>query len=167
MARFHGGSPLLRRASLLLLGCAVLLWGCGSDSPTDPGQDGADTIGGFMSARIDGAEWRSLTPPTVTFASNAMGFAGVASDGTTISIGLIPSGPGTYAVGPGFPTNMNVVRTGSVWQASVTRGSGSVTLTTFSDSGATGTFSFVAPPATGNSTGTTRTVTEGRFTLVF
>jgi hypothetical protein len=60
-----------------------------------------------------------------------------------------------------------VARTGSVWQAAVTRGSGSVTFITFTDRGATGTFSFVAPAATGNTTGTTRTVTEGRFTLVF
>lgn len=157
-------SPLFATALLLALG---LLAGCGSDSPTDPGEDGGDASGGFMTARIDGAEWRSFTAPTVTFASTAMGFAGVAADGTTISIGLIPDGPGTYLVGPSFPTNMNVARTGSVWQAAVTRGSGSVTFTTFTDSGATGTFSFVAPPATGNTTGTTRTVTEGRFTLVF
>ena len=156
--------PILALALLLGPG---LLTGCGSDSPTDPGEDGDDTSGGFMTARIDGTEWRSFTAPTVTFASTAMGFAGVAADGTTISIGLIPDGPGTYAVGPTFPTNMNVARTGSVWQAAVTRGSGSVTFTTFTDSGATGTFSFVAPPAAGNTTGTTRTVTEGRFTLVF
>jgi hypothetical protein len=167
MARTPGGFPLPRLTSLLLLGSTLLLWGCGGDSPTDPGQEGGDTTGGFMTARIDGAEWRTFTPPTVTFASNAMGFAGVAAEGTTISIGLVPDGPGTYAVGPGFPTNMNVARTGSVWQAAVTRGSGSVTFTTFTDRGATGTFSFVAPAATGNTTGTTRTVTEGRFTLVF
>jgi hypothetical protein len=167
MVRFPSASPLPRLSSLLLLVSTVILWGCGSDSPTDPGLDEGDTTGGFMTARIDGTEWRSVIPPAVNFASPAMGFGGVAADGTAISIGLILDGPGTYAVGPSLPTTMNVVRTGSAWQAAVTRGSGSVTFTTFTDNGATGTFSFVAPSATGNSTGTTRTVTEGRFTLVF
>lgn len=154
--------------TLLALTAAVFfLGGCGDDSVslTEPE---LELPNGSMSARIDGQAWTANAALAVAYTGGILAFAGSDVTSTTVGLGFIPDGLGTYDIGPNQPTNANVsLGSPNSWAASSNMGSGSVTLTSFTENSASGTFTFtaLAVPTTG-ATGT-KVVTEGRFDVTF
>jgi hypothetical protein len=132
----------------------------GGDDPAGPGGGGAG-----MSARVDGQSW------TATFAhgvrdqaSVVVGAAGQGA-GTQINFALVSKGTGTYPLGPAGDAAY-LTQGGNGWVTGASGGSGSVTLTTLTDTRIAGTFEFTAVPVTGGASGT-RTITQGSFDVEF
>lgn len=146
----------------LALALALCVTACGSDSPTGP-----DALGDvFMTADIDGTPWAATIGFTAAYSGGILAFAGSDPSQRTLGIGLAPvDGTGAYAVGVNQPTNANYSEGGGTnWNAVTTTGSGSVTLTELTDTGAAGTFSFTLKSSTG---GPDRVVTNGKFAVTF
>ncbi len=152
---------------ILILTATLLLSACGGDSSTGP-EDGAALENGSMSARIDGAAWTATSALAVSYEGGILAFAGSDDTQTTVGIGLIPDGPGSYPMGPDQPTNADLTfGGGKSWGASPFLGSGSVTLTSMSEHRATGTFAFTADPVESTGAAGTKVVTEGTFDVNF
>jgi hypothetical protein len=124
-----------------------------------------------MTFRVDGAPV-TATSITGTFANGILSVSGgAAASNTILAFSLTPSaaGVGAYPLGLLSPSNA-LIQIGSPaagWQAGVGIGSGTISLTALSSTGASGTFSFslAAVPGTG-ATGA-KSVTEGAFTVTF
>jgi hypothetical protein len=165
----HGGE-VRRRVSYGRIGRVmgfVLVAACGS------GDDGTDPLAtlpqGSVSARIDGSSWSANSALTASYSGTFLAFSGVDASLTGIAIAIGPiSAPGTFAIGPSQPTNAVLTMAGGLtWHARTTSGSGSVTVTSLTATGATGTFSFTAPSVgTTGATGT-KVVTNGAFDVTF
>jgi hypothetical protein len=160
MNRNFGRRPSAALAALLLLVAA-----CGDD-PAAP--DAGDSR---MSARIDGTAWTSDPLPGSDVVIHALPGA-YQIDGRRIAGGSAMTmtlynvrGPGTYPLGVG-PTGVGglaqYIEAGSGWATPLSGASGSVTVSTLSETAIAGTFSFTAEPIVGGATGT-RSATEGRF----
>jgi hypothetical protein len=147
-----------------LVAIVLVLAACGKDSPSEPQLN----LDGSMSARIDGSSWSATSALAVAYSGGILAFAGSDATSTTIGIGVIPDGPGTYPIGTNQPTNANLTfGAGKSWGAASTSGSGSVTITAIDANSATGTFEFTAEPvATTGATGT-HVVTSGAFSVKF
>ena len=144
----------------------VLTAACSSgDSVTGPD---LTLPSGSMSARIDGTAWQATAALSVAYAGGVLAFAGSDASQTTVGVGLIPTGPGTCAIGPNQPTNANVT-TGAIgsWGATSGQGSGSITLTSFTQNSAKGTFEFTAPAVPNTGATGTKVVTLGTFDVKF
>lgn len=138
----------------------LALHGCGSD-PTAP-----QLTNGSITAQIDGGSF-SATTIVAAYTSGIMSIAGTDGQGRTIGIaGQIP-GPGTYPVGVTSPANFSVNIASAAWQAAITLGSGSVTVSSISAAGAKGTFQFTAAPLSGTTATGTKVVTAGAFDVKF
>jgi hypothetical protein len=151
-----------RAPSLFAFALAFAVTGCASDSPTGP-----DALGDvFMTATIDGTPWTATIGFTAANNAGILAFAGSDPSQRTLGVGLTPvDGTGTYAVGINQPTNANYSEGGGTnWNAITSTGSGSVTLTELSDTGASGTFSFTLKSDSG---GPDRVVTDGKFSVTF
>lgn len=116
---------------------------------------------------------RSSRPPwtaTISFTAGydqvILAFAGSDASQETLGIGLIPTnGPGVYPVGPNEPTNANYTEGGGTsWNADSFTGSGTVTLTSLTETGASGTFSFTLGSDSG---APDLVVTDGKFDVTF
>ena len=146
-------------ATLLLFGAA-----CGSDTgPSDP-------TNGTMTARIDGSSWRATVAIAATYQNGILAVAGgdPVSGGTpTVGFAALATAPGTFTIGGTGPANGLVTVGSSTWQAAAGTGSGSITITAISATGARGTFQFTALPVAGTPASGTRTVTEGVFDVTF
>lgn len=140
---------------------SILAAGCSSDDgPTDPG---GSSSGGAMSARIDGANWTAQSV-TASYLGGVLSVSG--TDGTStinLSAAVQATGPQDLAAGS---ANGNVVIGSSTWYAVGQGGSGTMTVTSLSASGAAGTFAFTGGPLPGGATGT-RTITEGTFSVQY
>ncbi len=134
---------------------------CGSSS-TGPAANGSAP----MTAKIDGTAW-SAPSASGSYGNGILAFAGANLQLGTIGVGVIASGPGTYAIGVGGPGNASVSIGGQAWSAAITGGSGSVTITSLTSTGAQGTFQFTAVPATGTGASGNKVVTEGTFDVTF
>lgn len=167
--------------------CLALLFvstGCGGSSKGNPASPGAanstcsgGTAKGTMSARIDGVAW---TATCITVAQNdavfckcvAISGGDSANPQLAAAIGAPNTGPGTYPIGgPLDPANANVLTaiggTAALWTANAIGGSGSVTITTLTAAGASGTFAFNAIGGTLTGPTTTKVVTQGVFNVTF
>jgi hypothetical protein len=173
---------LLRRdvVAYLLAGSMLLAAvACGSSTSPSTGTNGIVSgcsgghASGSMTAQINGAAWTAVCISASSFTGNIVSFGG--SDNATnatvaqiISMGTTATGPGTFPIGPLPITNgaNGLLAIGAqVWSASAVQGSGSITLTTLSSTGTSGTFSFnllAIAPATG-----TKTITNGAFNITF
>ena len=156
----------------IVLLLAVACGGSSTEPSNSSGSGSTGSTGSTLTATIDGAPWNptqvtarlSLTTPgylqvdTTDPALNLFSFAAGPSTGTF--------GTGTYAVGSS-PTNASYVLPGgtTIWTAAAARGSGSVTISSYSAANKTarGTFSFVLV----NGAGGTKTVTNGNFNVTF
>ena len=153
----------LQRAS----NCAVvmLLAACGSNDATGP----VTLPQGSMSARIDGSTWTASTALTATYGNGILAAAGVDASLRTIGFGVVATAPGTFTVGPTGTANGSLTEGsgGTIWQAVANLGNGTITITSLTPTGASGSFSFtlVANAASG-ATGS-RTITNGSFDLRF
>ena len=124
-----------------------------------------------MTFRVDGAAV-TATSTTASFSNGILTVAGTATaSNTTLGFSLTPSaaGTGTYSLGPLSPSNalIQIGNPAAGWQAGVGIGSGTITLTALSSTGATGTFSFTLAAVPGTGATGTRTVTDGSFTVTF
>ncbi len=141
-------------------GLTMALCGCGTNSnllqPTN----------GSMTAKIDGTSF-SAAAVSATYTSGILGLGGTDSQGRTIGIGGQVPGPGTYPVGVTSPANFSVTIGGAGWQAAITLGSGSFTVTSISATGAKGTFQFTAGPVPGTAATGNKVVTAGAFDVTF
>jgi len=151
MTRWFGGCTLV---------AALALSGCGSD-PTAP-----PLTNGSITAQIDGGSFTATTI-AATYQSGIMGLAGTDAQGRSIGIGAQIPGPGTYTVGVTSPANFSVTIGSAAWQAAITLGSGSVTVTSISAAGAKGTFQFTAAPLPNTTATGTKAVTAGTFDVKF
>ncbi len=153
-----------RKGILGLLLIAAAACAGGDDGGMGPG---TNLPQGSLSARIDGTNWAASTALIAAWNGNIITISG--TDGATQTLGFatVATGPGTFAIGGPAGANalLAIGSTGASWNAAVSRGSGSITISTLSATGATGTFSFVLAPNTGSTT--SKTVTEGRFDVKF
>lgn len=153
-----------RSVAPLLLIMTLALDGCGGDDPLGPE---LPSLTGSMSARVDGQPW-SAAIATASVTGDILAFAGSDANNVTIGMALLLAGPGTYSVGPTFPTNATYSEGGTgQWAAGPSRGSGSITLATFTNDRATGTFTLMLEPDAGNSETSDRSITQGRFDVTF
>lgn len=150
-----------RPVPILVLASILAVSACKSDSVTGP-----ESGDNFMSATIGGNSWTATIAFTASYDQGILAFAGSDASQRTLGIGLIPGdGPGVYPVGPNQPTNANYSEGGATsWNADPFAGSGSVTLTSLTETGATGTFSFVLESDAG---GPDLVVTDGKFDVTF
>ncbi len=158
------GVPGLRVRSVVALAAALALAGCGSDSsPTGGGSAGisASMNGTAWSASSASAQHNAAANLLVIFALPA----GSQQYGMSINISGF-QGTGTHTFGPGNQA-LAVVTVGAEqgWNTVQAQGSGSVTVTSFSSSRVTGTFSFTAHPSLTSSQTGPMVVTNGQFDL--
>jgi hypothetical protein len=154
---------------------------CGSSSSTTTGPTpvppvsscpGGNGATGSISAQINGVSWAAVCVKAATFFNGIVSFAG--SDNVTnvanaevIGIATQAGGPGTFPISLSNGANAQLTIGGTqLWEANaVLGGSGTITLTTLTATGTSGTFSFdliAVPPGTG-----TKSITNGVFNLTF
>lgn len=165
-----------------LLAVAACGGGTSSGTTTPSGSGGTGTTSGSMSARIDGTQWTSSTViATRVLSSTGVPFGTLAVSGTgslsnqTVNVTFaFPAVAGVYTLGsapgniPG-PQNASLTNssTGAQWNATSSIGSGTITITAFTLTGASGAFAFVLPAVATTSATGTRVVTEGSFLVSF
>ena len=157
-----------RRMQDLAWGALVAVIGCGGGGNTGPSGGGAGT----MSASIDGAAWvaqgQFLQPITQQQKQGHIPLYGAkfltATSSQGIQLNLVGiTGPGTYPLGTSGGVSggiASVFEGSSIWQTPLSGAAGTVTVSTFTATRATGTFQFTAR---GVSASGTRTVTNGKF----
>lgn len=157
----------MRALSRLILGLTALSLaaacggGGGDDDPNGPG--GPTNF----SAEVDGEEWTGLGNAARSAGGIYVITGADGTDGISIQLYNIP-GPGTYALGmnaTGFGGTALVSTPGAGWSTPLTGRSGSVTITTLTDTRIVGTFEYDATPLNGTATGT-RVVTNGEFDML-
>lgn len=158
------GVAAWRRVARTSAGAVIvaLAVGCGSDST---GPDVLDN--GSMSAKVDGASWSATTAIAATYNSNILGIAGTDAAGRSVGFGAAVSAPGTFTIAVTSPANGLVNEAGKAWQAAGSVGSGTITITAISATGAKGTFQFTAAPVAGTGATGNKVVTEGVFDVTF
>ena len=158
----------MRRSSQRFL-TAVLVIGLtacsGDDDPTGPG----DIIptNGTMSATIDGNTWTAIQ---IAGVNNGGVVAISGSDATLLAVGFafVGQAAGTYTIGPASAANASVIdNLTTTWTANSFQGSGTITVSTLTATGASGTFSYTAPLTSTTGTPATRVVTNGTFNVTF
>lgn len=171
----------MRHATVLSLiaALALVLTGCGKDSPPSPtpgsGSGGAGgPANGSMTATIDGVPWAATTifagvgPSAGTPGGQLLTVQGTNGLQNLIFI-LNETGSATYSEGTGpVGTNIAFSLSNQTWMAIRGAGDGStysINLATITSTGASGSFAFkgiALPGATG-----TKTVTNGVFNVRF
>ena len=152
-------------AGALLAGLLVLVPACGSDS--SPTEDRGEAS---ISATINGVAW-SVSAPFASSQHNAGGgiFTLTAVDpaqsyGLAITLSEF-TGSGTYEIRAGFPLRMAVVTVGAGtgWGTEYSEVPGTISITSFGNDRARGTFSFTAEPSPSSEQTGTLTVVNGQF----
>jgi hypothetical protein len=153
---------------------------CGTSAPSNEvtiAVGGTVAAGPVVSASVDGVPWTAATI-NASFASGRLTIGGTTSI-WSVSFSFFPTGPGTYSIpapGPSFAfvlSNANPVSGRPVpeWQTSSTPGvgggGGSVTLTSLTTTGASGTFSFTLDPYLLTGATGTKSITGGVFNVTF
>ena len=158
----------MRCSTIALTGALCLtVVACGGDSGSAR-TTGPNTLAkGSMSASIDGRAWAAaVSVAAVRNANNIIAVSGGDATPVVIAFALVDSGPRTYTISNRSATNAFVTMGGNAWSASLSQGSGSVTITSLTATEVKGTFAFtgVAPP--GANPGT-RVVSNGQFDVKF
>lgn len=164
-----GGGPTSPSGSSSGTGSSGGTGGSGGSGGSGGGSGGSGPNQGTVTAVIDGVPYtgvvRAATSQSGIFAVAAMndsnvgfGFGGLAVAGTT-------------SISATSPTNALLTSGSTVpqmsWFASTSGGSGTLTISTITATGATGTFQFTMPPTPGSGASGTRSVTNGSFTVTF
>lgn len=124
-----------------------------------------------MSARINGTAWGAealLSYANLNETDNLLVIYGLNTGSYSVAINLDEATTtGTYVLTNTLPLRFAVVSTnaGGSWASSFPGGSGSVTISTFSQTRIAGTFQFTAPAASTSSQQGTLAVTAGEFDL--
>jgi hypothetical protein len=135
--------------------------GSGDDDPQGP--NGNEN----MTAEIDGDDWAGMGNAARSAGGIYTITAAQGTEGISLQLFNIP-GPGTYPLGmnaTGFGGTGLVSLPGAGWSTPLNGRSGSVTLTTVTDTRIIGTFQYDATPLNGSATGT-REVTNGEFDML-
>jgi hypothetical protein len=141
--------------------------GSGSATCTAPGTAAT----GSMSATINGTAWRALCVGVNTSVPGVISFAG--GEPTTATTGTILGfatnrAIGTTNIGQLSATNALLTIGGNaLWQAALSNGSGTLTISTLTANSASGTFSFVMTAQSSSTATGTKTVTGGVFSVNF
>lgn len=160
-----------RPRPILAIGLLALTAACGSsDKVTGTGSTGTTIklAHGSLSAKINGTAWQANLGLNASYNGNVLAIGATATTGETLGIGVaVLNGPGTYAIGPLSATNAELYTTaGGGWAATLAQGSGSVTISKISSTGASGTFTFTMTPANTGGAGV-KTLTDGVFDVTF
>ncbi len=150
----------MRRMRLLSAAVLIVMAGCldSTSAPVNP-----DTAP--MSASIEGTTWVASAVQVAIDAEagtlNVVG--GGEGTNTNMSISVTATAPGTYSLGPGGPGAATVgLSTGQTWTSNGVGGSGSVIITTLSNTHVAGTFSFTGTALSGGAVGIVH-ITNGKF----
>jgi hypothetical protein len=139
--------------------------------PATPAASAPAAVGGkgSISARVDGSAWTStVTAAQYSNGSLIISGADTSSPTRAFGLGVTAGAPGTYQATLPSPAASASWTVGSAtWQASLVGGSGSVTITSLTSTGASGTFSFSLVPIPGTSASGNKTVTDGTFNVTF
>jgi hypothetical protein len=125
-----------------------------------------------MTATINGVSWTAeVVRGGAVLAGNAMTIGATSDDRTSINFSA-PAALGTVTLGALIPASATLVtRSGAVatgsWTAGGSQGGGSITVTTITNDGATGTFLFTMVPIVGTGASGNRIVANGTFTVRF
>ena len=156
---------------------------CGGGNPAEPSGSGSgsgagsgsgsSSSKGTLTCVVDGVSYTGI----VNTASYTNGVLNVASNNAALTVSVsfaIRGGVGVTEVSSGNATVGVITTNGTTvtgsWVGTNLGGTGSVTINTLSNSGASGTFGFTAPAVPGASgAGATgiKTVTNGVFTVTF
>ena len=164
-----GGGPTSPSGSSPGTGSNGGTTGTGGTGGSGGGGGGTAPNHGTLTAVIDGVPYsgvvRTATSQSGIFAAAAMNDANVG-----FGIGALAV-PGTTAISATSPTNALLTAGTGVpamsWFASTSGGSGTLTISTITATGATGTFQFTMPPTPGTGASGTRSVTNGTFSVTF
>jgi hypothetical protein len=170
---------LFVRPWLLVGVLAMAACGGATSSPTNPSTPApaapAGTHRGTMSATVDGSRWDAVVISAAAIQGGVLRIAGQNSmTAPFVALGLaVPPAVGTYSVGPtttaSVAGSLDQAGTGVPtlqWNADGGAGSGTITLSTLTSTGASGTFSFNLVHIVTASTGT-RAITNGAFNITF
>lgn len=123
-------------------------------------------LAGPLTARIHGTPFVA-TLPTLSRNNGRINVNGVSTSDRAIAFAFPDEGLGTYSVGAGqFVSVAVTIGPDQSWIAGASNGSGSIEVTTFTDSRIAGTFSF-SLVATGEETPNPLLITEGRFDIEY
>lgn len=155
-----------RILSSALLGLIVIFSACKKDKDsTDPI---VNPTSAALTAKVDGVNFQSKDAGAVSSIDSHSFFLS-ATDAQDNSISLTgPAAVGTYTGATNDETSgIYINKDGALWMSSMGDGTVTITITKYdvSSKKMSGTFSFTAPAAGSNATGT-KTVTNGSFTDV-
>lgn len=154
---------VLSRSALAVVAMAVGAACGGGDGDGPEGPNGSAN----MTAQVDGEEWRGMANAARS-AGGVYTITGAdGTDGLSIQLYNIPS-TGTYPLGinaTGFGGTGIVSQPGAGWGTPLDGLSGSITITTLTDTRIVGTFHYTATPLNGSAVGT-KDVTDGEFDLL-
>jgi Big-like domain-containing protein len=130
--------------------------------------------GSTLTATIDGVVFNGLgvsVDHTTAGGANILSIGGASGfTGNYILLAIaFPASTGTYAIGMASPANgsVQIPNQGSLWQAVLNNGSGTITVTSVTANSATGTFSLVLVPLPGTKATGSKIVTNGVFNVKF
>ena len=150
------------RIGFLLAGW-LLAASCGS--ATDDGDQPDQLAPGTIAGTIDGTAWITTTAIAIAAGGRVLA-AGTGTQNLTFGFGVTATTPGTFGVGSSGNASASLADgTGNVWEAAVSGGGGTLTISSDASNQIEGTFSFTMVRTIGSSPVMTRTITNGRFNL--
>jgi hypothetical protein len=149
-------SQLLRATALA---AAAAISACGYSSSNNNSQNNT------LTAVIDGTAF-TATNVVATHSGNTLSITATAANQQIVLTVPNVTSTGTFSLAAGQVSTAQVLVAPQDWTTAIAGGTGSVTITGYSSTYATGTFTFSAPGGTGGATGT-KVVTGGSFTVYF
>lgn len=171
-------SSFSRWSCTWVLVLAIAAPACGKKSPSAPDTNTNCSVivgnKGTVTAQVNGATFTGITPTGGAMqTSGALTAFGQTSDNTTLTIGTTPV-VGTLTLGAGIVSPATLqIQTRSCsgltgyWLASIAGGSGSITVTSITATGASGTFSGTLLPQPGSGATGNKVIERGEFTVTF
>lgn len=137
----------------------------GSKTPPSGNSSGR----GSISAKIDGVQWNSvITSAGYTNVGLVISGADNSNPTRSFGLGIAAISTGTFQITPQNPVGNATWTVGSAtWQMNVSGGDGTITITSLTSTGASGTFSFTMVPLPNTSATGTKTITDGVFNVTF
>ena len=138
----------------MVIALALLTGACSGSSTTNPTT--GTTSNKTMTAVITGTAWTAVTV-SATRSGNVINISGgdTSNPVRSIDLSIIGASTGTYTMASGA-SNALLTIAPETWSANVLGGSGSITLTSLSTTGASGTFTFTAVPENAAASGSRR-----------
>lgn len=118
-----------------------------------------------LTAIIDGTAF-TATNVTATHSGNTLSITATAANQQIVLMVPNVTSTGTFSLAAGQVSTGQVLVAPQNWTTAMAGGTGSVTITGYSSTFASGTFTFSAPAGTGGAAGT-KVVTGGSFTVYF